>query len=66
MITQIKRIVKFFLNDSELKTWNDFETMLSRMKHEFEGVGGEYYEDIKLIQECMEDIKNNILLDEIE
>lgn len=61
MNTQIKRIVNFFLNDSELKTWNDFDNMLSEMRHELEKVGGEYYDAIKLIQECMEDIKNNIL-----
>ena len=66
MITQIKKIVKFFLTDSEVKTWNNFENILLKMKYELEGTKSEYYEDIKLIQECMENIKNNILLDEIE
>ena len=65
MVTQVKKIVKFFLTDSEVKTWNNFENMLLKMKYELEGTG-EYYDDIKLIQECMENIKNNILLDEIE
>lgn len=65
MIT-VKKIVKFFLNDSKLKTWNDFEDILLEMEHELEDIGGEDYDTIKLIQECMEDIKNNILLNKIE